>query len=101
MKQMVLSVFPGGGCQHLLKDGFFKPPVHGRREIKRVSEILFCSTVQKFYIRFLADKLTALWPDGVYTEDGQPMYFSSYEDAVEKEIVVIQQEKLQGSSLWE
>jgi hypothetical protein len=97
---MVLRILPGGDCEHLLKDGFFKPPVHGTRNVKRVSEILFCQQAQKFYIQFQDDKLKALWPNGVYTENGKTAYFMSYEDAVDKEITVIQQQKIQGISLW-
>jgi len=100
VKRMVLKILPGGEVQHMLRDTMFKPPLRGTREIKRVSEVLFDPRKQKFYIKFLVEPLTTTWPSGVYTEEGAPVFFDSYEDAVDKEISVIQQEKIQGASLW-
>lgn len=73
MKKMVISCFPNGHVEHILKDTFFNPKL-GRRSIKRITDIVFDEEAQKFRIKFLELPITI------------NQLFDSYEEAVEYEI---------------
>lgn len=98
-KRQVISISGTGVMQCLRpkKGQGLDLRVFGNAEVKRVSEILFCDTAQKFYVQFLdgilaGRKLTftlycAATGKRVSFTAGQPvMLFDEYEDAVTAEV---------------
>lgn len=112
-KRIVISCFPDGVVQHT-RDKTFSLP--GKQSIKRVSEIVFNETAQKWEIYF---RLNGFVGKDFHIADGepvseamfiqysgsdakwggaqcQPMHFDTYELAVEKEVELLNLMRLQG-----
>jgi hypothetical protein len=96
MKQNVIKFLPDGSVQHTLKDSFFDTRFLGKREVYRMSEIVFNEEKQKFFIYFdeKIKKFNGGWRQ--YQEMGMVVYFDTYEAAVEKEIELINEYRKKG-----
>lgn len=107
MKEMVISITPEGRVEHTLKDSFFDTRFLGHRKIERMTEIVFCEESQRFYIRWLKGPYTGyhhsyqvealMWGE-TDPKLGKVYLFDTYEAAVQREIELVNQLRLQGIS---
>lgn len=101
MKSMVLTFDNDGACQHTLKDSFFDTRFLGKRNVQRMSEILFDDLRQKFYVTFLDISLID-YNNGssfLLNEHYELCMYDTYELAVEAEIDFINKFRLQGQKI--
>lgn len=91
----VVSFMPNGSAQSTLKDSVFDTRFLGSRRIERVSEITFNQEVQKFYIFWLKGPRAGTIESN---KDGVPLYFDTYDSAVEFEVASINCLRLIGGN---
>jgi hypothetical protein len=93
MKQNVLTFASDGSIHHTLKDSFFDTRVFGKRSIKRMTHIDFCSKRQKFYITWKPGGWSMKAPTidkyAIATKVWDDKLFDTYEDAVSYEIETV------------
>jgi hypothetical protein len=113
MREMVITITPEGKVEHILKDSFFDTRFFGHRKIERLSEVAFSPEFQKFFIKWLKGPfknqihttyqqtiIEGIVPDADEwsIEDGEIYLFDTYEEAVQREIELVNQMRLQGES---
>lgn len=113
MKEMVISISQEGKVEHILKDSFFDTRFLGKRKVERLSEVRFSPEFQQFYIHWLTGPFAGedhttyqetimegieIDEDEWKPEDGELYLFDTYEEAVQREIELVNQMRLQGES---
>jgi len=95
MRQLVVTFHPNGTVETLLKDTVLDTRIFGRREIKRVSEVLPTDDGEEFFIRWLRGPKAG---EVERHEDGTTAFFHTYEAAVDQEIAAVNAMRLAGHS---
>lgn len=94
---MVISCFPDGTVQHLLKDEFLSPCPDQKRNIERITSIEFDEERQKFFVRWLLGPLAGSVMRDL-TIGWRALFFDTYGAAVDAEIERVNAYRLSGVS---
>ncbi|MET4190655.1 MULTISPECIES: hypothetical protein [unclassified Bradyrhizobium] len=115
MGKIVVTIHPNGSLETILKDQVFDTRVFGDRQIERLSEVLPTDDGRSFYVRWLQGPLSETGPlvgfnarecaPGYYSnrciacwDNGETLYFASYEAAVEYEVMAVNDLRKRGHS---